>query len=77
MKKSKIIYSNPVKDEAELKWAGRNHISLTTADAISELTKIKMYAPNMKTLWRVAVKEDSKDNLSTGFSVKFGDDLGS
>lgn len=70
-----MIYSNPVKDEADLKWAGKTQVSLTTADAISELVKIKAYAPNIKVLWRLAVKEEAKDNLSTPFSVKFGDDL--
>jgi len=29
----------------------------------------------MKVLWRIAIKEDAKDNLSTPFSGKFGDDL--
>jgi len=37
--------------------------------------KIKTYAPNIKVLWRLSVKEDPKDNISTPFSVKFGDDL--
>lgn len=29
----------------------------------------------MKVLWRIAIKEDAKDNLSSPFSGKFGDDL--
>ena len=32
-----IVYSNSVKDEAELKWAGKNGITLTTADSLDEL----------------------------------------
>lgn len=64
-----------MKDEEDLKWAGKNQIVITTADSFSELKKIKQYAPNMKILWRLAVKEDAKDKLSTNFSVKFGDDL--
>lgn len=29
----------------------------------------------MKILWRIAIKEDPNDNISTTFSGKFGDDL--
>lgn len=47
----------------------------TTADSIDELFKIKELAPNMSILWRIAIKEDSADNLSTTFSGKFGDDI--
>jgi len=72
-----IVYSNPIKDENDLKWAAENGIGLTTADTIDELEKIKQLAPNMKILWRIAIKEDAKDNLSTPFSGKFGDDLDS
>ena len=64
-----------MKDEDDLKWAAKNQIPMTTADSITELQKIKRLAPNMKVLWRLAVKEDAKDKLSTNFSVKFGDDL--
>ena len=70
-----IIYSNPIKDETDLKWAYKNGLRLTTADTIDELHKIKQLAPGMKILWRIAIKEDAKDNLSTPFSGKFGDDL--
>lgn len=72
---SDIVYSNPIKDESDLRWAYKNNIRLTTADTIDELKKIKQIAPNMKVLWRVAIKEDAKDNLSTAFSGKFGDDI--
>jgi len=48
---------------------------LTTADSIDELKKIKEFAPNMKILWRLSIKEDASDNLATPFSGKFGDDL--
>ena len=70
-----IVYSNPIKDELDLEWAAENNIGITTADTIDELLKIKQLAPNMKILWRIAIKEDAKDNLSTPFSGKFGDDL--
>ncbi len=29
----------------------------------------------MDILWRIAIKEEAKDNLATPFSGKFGDDL--
>jgi hypothetical protein len=29
----------------------------------------------MKILWRIAIKEDVNDKISTTFSGKFGDDL--
>jgi hypothetical protein len=37
--------------------------------------KIQTFAPNMGVLWRIAIKEEATDNLSTPFSGKFGDDL--
>lgn len=70
-----IVYSNPIKDENDLKWAADNGVGLTTADTLDELEKIKELAPNMKILWRIAIKEERSDNLSTPFSGKFGDDL--
>lgn len=69
------MYSNPIKDEDDLAWAAKNKIELTTADSIDELIKIRKIAPNMKILWRLAIKEDASDNLATPFSGKFGDDL--
>ena len=58
-----------------MQWAYENGIRLTTADSIDELQKILRIAPNMRILWRVAIKEEEKDNLATPFSGKFGDDL--
>jgi len=29
----------------------------------------------MDILWRIAIKEEASDNLSTAFSGKFGDDI--
>jgi len=72
-----IVYSNPVKDENDLKWAAESGIGLTTADTLEELEKIREFAPNMRVLWRIAIKEEKADNLSTPFSGKFGDDLDS
>lgn len=70
-----IVYSNPIKDESDLMWAENHGVKYTTADSIDELFKIKELAPNMSVLWRIAIKEDSADNLSTTFSGKFGDDI--
>lgn len=70
-----IVYSNPIKNEKDLKWAAETGIKLTTADSIDQLYKIKKFAPNMDILWRIAIKEEATDNLATPFSGKFGDDL--
>jgi diaminopimelate decarboxylase len=72
---SKLVYSNPVKEEFDLEWAEKNNVQLTTADTIEELIKIKKYAPQMNILWRISIKEEASDNLSTPFSGKFGDDI--
>lgn len=48
---------------------------MTTADTLDELLKIKQIAPKMKILWRIAIKEQSSEELATVFSNKFGDDL--
>ena len=42
-----------------------------------QLVKIKMYAPTMKILWRISIKEDNPNLLKTAFSGKFGDDINS
>lgn len=75
--KDDIVYSNPIKDESDLSWAEHNGIKYTTADSIDELIKIKELAPTMGVLWRIAIKEEASDNLSTPFSGKFGDDIDS
>lgn len=77
LRSSDIVYSNPIKDENDLEWASDNGITLTTADTIEELEKIQQLAPNMKILWRIAIKEEASDKLSTPFSGKFGDDIDS
>jgi len=41
------------------------------------LIKIKQYAPSISVLWRISIKENASDKLSTNFSGKFGDDLDS
>jgi diaminopimelate decarboxylase len=70
-----IVYSNPIKDESDLMWAEANGVKYTTADSIDELLKIQELAPNMEILWRIAIKEEASDHLSTPFSGKFGDDI--
>ncbi len=72
---SKLVYSNPVKEEFDLEWAEKHNVQLTTADTIEELIKIKKYAPQMNILWRISIKEEASDNLSTPFSGKFGDEI--
>jgi diaminopimelate decarboxylase len=51
-----IVYSNPVKEPDDIRWAKNNNIRLTTADTLEELLKIKTLAPKMKILWRLAIK---------------------
>ena len=58
-----------------MEWAEDQGIKYTTADSIDELVKIMEIAPNMGVLWRIAIKEESTDNLATVFSGKFGDDI--
>jgi len=70
-----IIYSNPVKDEKDIVYATKKGVNITTADTFDELIKIKKYAPNMKILWRLSIKEDNPQDLATVFSGKFGDDI--
>ena len=50
-------------------------VKLTTADTIDQLIKLQKYAPSIKILWRISIKEEASDHLSTPFSGKFGDDL--
>lgn len=50
-----IIFSNPVKLEADIEYAYRKGVRITTADTIDELMKIMRIAPKMKVLWRVSI----------------------
>jgi hypothetical protein len=58
-----------------LEWAEKHNVQLTTADTIEELLKIKKCAQKMSILWRISIKEEASDNISTPFSGKFGDDI--
>jgi ornithine decarboxylase len=57
--KDKIIYSHPVKKIEDLKFAVNNNIQYTVFDSISELEKLKKYAPNIKCLIRLHVDNPS------------------
>jgi len=52
-----IIFSNPIKLESDIEYAYRKGVRITTADSLDELKKIKQFAPKMKILWRIAIKE--------------------
>lgn len=56
---TRMIYSNPVKEEKDIMFAAKNNVLFTTADSIDELIKIKTVAPNMKILWRISITEDN------------------
>ena len=74
-----IVYSNSIKEEKDIKFAMKNEVILTTADTFEELQKIKKLQESqnveMKVLWRISIKEDESEKLSTVFSNKFGDDI--
>jgi len=42
---NKIIYSNPIKNVSDLIYANELGITITVADTLDELIKIKKYAP--------------------------------
>lgn len=77
VKAERVVFSNPVKNEMDLVWAQENGVLLTTADTLNELLKIKKFAPKMRILWRISIKEENPEQLSSVFSGKFGDDLSS
>jgi diaminopimelate decarboxylase len=54
-KVSSIIYSNPVKNEKDLKWAEKMGVRYTTADTYDELLKIQKYSPSIRILWRISI----------------------
>ena len=64
-----------MKKEEDIAYAKKKGVKLTTADTIDELIKIHKIDPNMKILWRIAIKEENSGDLATVFSNKFGDDI--
>lgn len=72
---SKLVYSNPVKEEKDIHFASSKGVQITTADSIDELLKIQRIAPEMKILWRLSIVEENPEKMSTLFSGKFGDDI--
>jgi ornithine decarboxylase len=50
-----IIYAHPVKSISELKYAYSKNIKHTTFDSVSELIKLKHYAPDLKCILRLKV----------------------
>jgi ornithine decarboxylase len=48
-----IIYANPCKHPAALKWADENGVSVTTFDSLCELQKVKKIAPRMRLILRI------------------------
>ncbi|CAD8150165.1 unnamed protein product [Paramecium octaurelia] len=72
---SKIVYSNPVKEEKDIYYAKSIGVEITSADTIDELIKIQRIAPEMKILWRISIVEENPEKLANLFSGKFGDDI--
>ena len=75
MPASKLVYSNPVKEEKDIHFASNKGVQITTADSIDELLKIQRIAPEMKILWRISIVEENPEKMATLFSGKFGDDI--
>lgn len=65
----KIIYANPVKDSASIRYARTTDVDFLTFDSEDELYQLKLYHPNSKLLIRLKVND--KDSECT-FSEKFG-----
>jgi len=72
---NKIVYSNSIKNEKDILYAVKKGVTLTTCDTIEEIEKVQRLAPEMKILWRISIKEENPEKLSTLFSGKFGDDI--
>ncbi len=53
-------------------YAAEQGVTLTVADTIDELDKIKELAPKMRVLWRI-VTDSVYTNESCAFHHKFGD----
>lgn len=58
LKADRIVYSNTVKEPADLIYAKKRGVKLTTADTLQEIEKIQKYGPGIDILWRIAIKED-------------------
>lgn len=58
---SKLVYSNPVKEEKDIYYAKNKGVSITSADSIDELIKIQKIAPEMKILWRLSIVEENPE----------------
>lgn len=72
----KILYGHVFKSMHDLVKAERHGIKFVVADSLSEIKKIKQYAPSMKILWKINVKFDGDgEDITHDFSVKFGDKL--
>jgi ornithine decarboxylase len=59
VKPKNVIFAHPVKSIKDLEYAIKAQVSYTTFDSLSELEKIKYYAPNMKCLIRLKVDNPS------------------
>ena len=66
----KIIYSHPVKNIKNLKFAYKNNITHTVFDTFTEIDKIKEYASSIKCLIRLQIDNpDARIQLGTKFGV--------
>lgn len=68
---SRVTFSNPVKNGADIAFAHANGVCLFAADTDDEITKLARFAPGSRVIFRVAV-----DNTGSGWPLagKFGAD---
>ena len=65
-----MIFANPVKSEAQIKFAKENNIKKMTFDSVEELEKIKKYFPKAECILRLATDVTTAVyNLSEKFGV--------
>ncbi|RUS85229.1 hypothetical protein EGW08_006990, partial [Elysia chlorotica] len=69
---SRIVYANPCKAFAHLRYAQEQSVDLMTFDDVHELVKIQKYSPNARLLLRI---QSSKEHRAKhDFNKKFGCD---
>lgn len=69
---SRIVYANPCKSSAYVRYSEQNQINLTTFDNADELIKMKKYHPNSRLLLRIVTDDET---AQCRLSTKFGADM--
>ncbi|KAK3794546.1 hypothetical protein RRG08_003696 [Elysia crispata] len=69
---SRIVYANPCKAFAHLRYAQEQGVDLMTFDDVHELVKVQKYSPNARLLLRIQSSKEHK--AKHDFNKKFGCD---